>query len=99
VRAVVYGGGKAETVALPSWVSVTAVCFPHRAEAACSRCGKVVKLDGAKADDERELGRFALWHRRCRDTAEVRRAAARVVGAAPSEEWMRAFERKGEGDG
>ncbi len=101
MRAVRYAGGKAGPVALPAWVSVTAVCFPHRAEVVCKRCGRVVKLDGVKAEDERELGRFVRWHRGCLDLAEVKRRGL-APAAKPSDEWMRAFERRseeGEGDG
>lgn len=96
MRAVVYGSGKAEAVAVPVWVTVTAVCFPHRAEATCARCGLVVKLDGERQDAERELGRFVVRHRRCVPRTGFARPRV-TASAAPSEEWMRAFERGKDG--
>lgn len=99
MRAVVYGSGKAEAVAVPIWVTVTAVCFPHRAEAKCVRCELVLKLDGERQDAERELGRFVVRHRRCVPRRGFYDGPRVTASAAPSDEWLRAFERKGECDG
>lgn len=99
MRAVVYGGGKAEAVTVPKHVTVSPLCFPHRAEAKCVRCESVVKLDGEKQDAERELGRFVVRHRRCVPRRGFYDGPRVTASAAPSDEWMRAFERRGEGDG
>lgn len=71
---------------LPDWVLLlysTPTSLADQDEpttrARCARCGREVTFTGPRQEDERALGRFAQWHRRCRDPELVRAAVAAAL--------------------
>lgn len=74
---------------LPTWVELHLPPFNTPTSepiwAGCSRCGRKIEFWGPRQEDERALGRFAVWHRRCRDPELVRTA----VDAAAAEKAKR----------
>lgn len=77
MRARVYDGHRGRAVQLPDWVTLHARWEEPDSDekglcARCDRCGRTIRFYGPRQDDERALGQFALWHRRCQDRATIR---------------------------
>lgn len=75
MRALYYDGKGDRRVPVPAWIELSLGTSSIAAE--CSRCGRAEAIGlEVKRDAERSLGRFALFHARCRDPEEIRRAVA-----------------------
>jgi hypothetical protein len=79
VRAVVYDGARARRVEVPAWVILDPSLVVR-----CERCRLDARLEHlTRAEAERALGRFALWHARCREPGPIR-----VFERRPEESYL-----------
>ena len=94
MRALRYDGRADRIVKPAAWIS-----FSPRGEevlAACSRCQgeeRVAVVAGGKRDAERALGRFALWHAKCRERADVELGSFEKRDPRPAS-YFAAFRRR-----
>jgi hypothetical protein len=103
VRAIASSGKSKKVVGLPDWVELRLLSLPNGSgleglqepHAVCKRCNKMLVFHGPRQEDERALGRFAAWHRRCVDPAliaeAVEQASVDRAAAVKRDEW---FERR-----
>lgn len=64
MRAVHFDGRRDQRVAVPAWVSFRPVELGVLV-CVCANCSATERVELNPRDAQRQMGRFALWHRRC----------------------------------
>lgn len=76
---------------VPAWVTFAAI-GPGVVLCLCARCEGGERLEDVRQEVERGMGRFARWHARCADRAEIardlRRARARRAEERPPQTFV-----------